>query len=280
MIGEIDQGDKRLEMRESMDVEIVVPTLNADRTLRRCLESLRAQSTPVRVIVVDGGSSDDTVSIAREMADQVLDSEHKGFSVQRNIGATGSKADLIGFVDADMVLEKDVVNEVIELVSGGVVGVVVPEVSFGTTYWARVRAYERSFYEGVNSPEAARFFVRDMFVEAGGYDERLSSMEDFAMDRAIRALGSIERTSSIIRHDEGELRFISACRKKARYAVGMASYSRIYGRNQLGSFLLGRSYLRNPLKLMRRPLLGVGVLALKSGEIVAVSIQLLVNTGK
>ena len=265
------------EKQEVINVDIIVPTLNAGRTLRRCLESLRSQSMPVQVIIVDGGSSDDTLNIARELADRVLKSERRGFSCQRNLGAAGSRSDVLGFIDADMVLEDLVAEEVLGLISNGAAGVVVPEVSFGSTYWARVRAYERSFYEGVESPEAARFIVNEKFVQAGGYDERLTSMEDFALDRAIRKLGPIARTDSKIRHDEGALSFISACRKKARYATGMVSYSRIYGRREFASFVLVRGYLRYPFRLMRKPLLGMGVIALKSGEAIAVSTQLLLE---
>jgi glycosyltransferase involved in cell wall biosynthesis len=257
-----------------MNVEVIVPTLNAGKTLRRCLESLRSQSTRVQVTVVDGGSSDDTLLIASGLTDRLVKSEIKGFSHQRNLGALGSKSDVLGFVDADMVLADTVVQDVLELISNGAAGVVIPEESFGSTYWARVRAFERSFYEGENSPEAARFFVRETFIQAGGYDERLAAMEDFALDRAVRKLGSVARTDSKIQHDEGELKFLNACRKKARYAAGMATYSRIYGRRQFAGFLFGRNYLRFPFQLARKPVLGVGVVALKFGESGAVIIQL------
>ncbi len=114
----------------------------------------------------------------------------------------------------------------------------------------------------------------DVFLAVGGYDERLSSMEDFAMDRSARKFGSIARTASLIRHDEGDLHFMNACRKKARYAAGMATFARLYGRRQLGGFLVGRSYLRLPLQLMKKPTLGAGVIVLKTGEAVAVGLQL------
>lgn len=259
----------------SVQVAIIVPTLNAGRTLRRCLESLRLQSEHVYIVVVDAGSTDDTLLIASEFADCLVHSKDKGFSSQRNQGAEHSVAAVIGFIDADMVLEEEVVKEVLGQISDGAVGVVVPEVSFGSTFWARVRAFERSFYRGPQSPEAARFFRRDSFVRAGGYDERLSSMEDFAMDRSVRALGIIGNTQALIRHDEGALSYTNACRKKAGYASGMASYFRIYGKRQLGEFLFARDYIRYPFKLMKQPLLGGGVIVLKVGETFAVLTSLL-----
>jgi len=51
------------------EVTVVVPTRNAARTLAACLESLRAQTTPCRTVVVDNGSTDATVTIAEQGAD-------------------------------------------------------------------------------------------------------------------------------------------------------------------------------------------------------------------
>jgi len=48
---------------------VVVPTRNSSRTIEACLRSLRAQDHPCRVVVVDNHSSDDTVAVARLLAD-------------------------------------------------------------------------------------------------------------------------------------------------------------------------------------------------------------------
>lgn len=231
-----------------------------------------------RVIVVDGGSTDGTVQIAHGFGVDVIHSPSKGFSVQRNLGAQHSTTSVLGFIDADMILGDTVISEVRSLfASQNPVGVVIPEVSFGSTYWANVRSFERSFYSGEQSPEAARFFLKSVFEGVGGYDERLSSMEDFALDRAARKVGPIVRAEATILHDEGELYYLQACKRKANYAGGIVSYSKLYGRSELGNFLLNRDYLRRPYRLLRRPFLGAGVIALKLGEAVAVGTRLLRN---
>jgi len=91
------------------EVTVVVPTRNAARTLAACLESLRAQTTPCRTVVVDNGSTDGTTAIAEEWADVVL---HAGpeRSAQRNYGARAYPAPVVGFIDADMVLAPTVVE--------------------------------------------------------------------------------------------------------------------------------------------------------------------------
>jgi len=91
------------------EVTVVVPTRNAARTLAACLESLRAQTTPCRTVVVDNGSTDATVTIAEQGADVVL---HAGpeRSAQRNYGARAYPAAIVGFIDADMILAPSVVD--------------------------------------------------------------------------------------------------------------------------------------------------------------------------
>ena len=254
-----------------MRTDIVIPTLNAGRTLQSCLASIVEQSEQTHVIVVDGGSRDDTIAIATDFQVQLVHSERKGFSVKRNLGAKHSAADIVAFIDADMVLGSTVISEASEILARDeFVGVVVPEISFGTTYWANVRSFERSFHSTEQSPEAARIFLKNVFDRVGGYDERLSAMEDFALDRAARKVGEIARTNATILHDEGDLHYFQACKKKANYATGILTYSQIYGRSELANFLLHRDYFRTPYRLLRRPLLGVGVAALKFGETVAV----------
>lgn len=257
----------------SPPVSVVVPTLDSARTIRACLESLRAQSGACEVVVVDGGSTDSTVAIARELADVVL-VVPPSRTGQRNRGATTARGDILGFVDADMVLETDVVAQVVTAVRAGAAGVVVPETSVGPTYWARVRAFERSFYEGVAEVEAARFFPRWAFEAVGGFDEGLAAVEDTDVSRRVALLGPLARTTARILHDEGPLRYRQACRKKASYAEGMAAYARTRGARSLWRFLVARPYLHRPWRLLSRPTLGAGVVALKSGETLAVLARL------
>lgn len=258
-------------------VSVVVPTLDSARTLRACLESLRAQSHACELVVVDGGSTDSTVAIARELADVVL-VVAPSRTAQRNRGAAAARGDVLGFVDADMVLEPEVVAQAVAAVRAGAVGVVVPETSVGPTYWARVRAFERSFYEGVPEVEAARFFPRSAFEAVKGFDEGLEAVEDTDVSARVALLGRIARTDARILHDEGPLGYRQACRKKASYAEGIAEYARARGTASLWRFLAARPYLHRPWLLLSRPGLGAGVVALKSGETLAVLARLCART--
>jgi hypothetical protein len=254
-------------------VTVVVPTKNAARTLRACLESIVRQSVRCGLVVVDCGSVDDSKAIASGFADLVLNAA-PGFSVQRNVGARALPADVIGFVDADMVVGEHVVEQAIEQVAAGAGSVVVPERSFGESYWAKVRTFERSMYRG--TLESPRFFSYNLFKALGGYDEDLAAMEDTDLGLRASTRARVGRTSDVFLHDEGALTFLAGCRKKAGYATGIAAFRRKHGSRALASHLR-RPYFEHPSLLLAQPTLALGVLALKGGEAAAVAGRLLLD---
>ncbi len=250
----------------SPDVTVVVPTRNAARTLAACLQSLRAQTYPCRTVVVDNGSTDATVAIAEQGADVVL---HAGpeRSAQRNHGARSHPASIVGFIDADMVLAPTVVEEAVNAIGHGAGSVIVPERTVGSGFWVEVRAFERSFYNGSDAIEAARFFRWDVFERAGGFDEQLTGAEDWDLGESARQLAPVTRTTAVIDHHEGTIFYLDACRKKAYYAEGVRRYVAKRGVSALRQ-ASQRPWLHQPRKLMNRR--GAGLVALKAGEAVAV----------
>lgn len=250
----------------SSAVSVVVPTRNAARTLAACLASLRSQTYPCRTVVVDNGSTDATVTIAERGADVVL---HAGpeRSAQRNHGARAYPADVVGFVDADMVVGPTVVAEAVAAIGDGAGSVIVPERTIGSGFWVEVRAFERSFYDGSDAIEAARFFAWDVFDEAGGFDEQLTGPEDWDLSESARQLAPVARIEAVIEHDEGSIGYLAACRKKAYYAEGVRRYVAKRGLWALGQ-ASRRPWLRHPRQLLSRH--GVGLVALKLGEATAV----------
>jgi glycosyltransferase involved in cell wall biosynthesis len=254
-------------------VTVVVPTKNAARTLRACLESIVRQPVRCNTVVVDCGSVDDSKAIASGFADLVL-STAANPSLQRNAGARALPADIIGFIDADMVVGEQVVEQAIEQIAAGAGSVIVPERSFGDAYWAKVRTFERSMYQG--SLEWPRFFSGDLFEALGGYDEDLIAMEDTDLGLRASTRARVGRTSDVLLHDEGALTYLAACRKKARYATGIAAFRRKHGSRALASHLR-RPYFDHPSLLIAQPTLALGVLALKGGEAVAVAGRLMLD---
>lgn len=256
----------------------MVPTKNSQRTLKYCLESINKQSVRPYVLVVDNYSQDSTADIAREYADAlfILGPER---STQRNFGAVKTTSSVVGFIDSDMYLEPEVVKQVQSAIKNGADAVIVPEQSIGESYWAQVRAFERSFYVGCEEVEAARFFRRELFDQLGGFDENLDAGEDWDLTLRAKALGAdIVSISAMIKHDEGYLTYIGDLSKKANYANGIRFFISKHGREALK--MGNRPWLRRPWLLAKNPMLGSGLIVLKVGEVFAVIISLAVNITK
>lgn len=248
-------------------VTAVVPTRNSSRTIAACLESIHQQTYPrIEVVVVDNNSGDDTAVMAQAHAAHVIVGGPER-SAQRNIGARAARGAYLLFVDSDMVLESAVVAECVDAARCAD-AVVIPEVSFGDGFWTRCKALERSCYVGDDTIEAARFFAREAFFRAGGYDEAMSAGEDWDLHERVRAGGARSgRTCACIRHDEGLLRVRRLLAKKYYYGRELAAYRAKHpqlARSQLR--LLRPSFLRHRRRLLRHPILLTGMVAMKSCE--------------
>jgi glycosyltransferase involved in cell wall biosynthesis len=97
-----------------MTLAIVVPAHNAARTLPQCLSAIRRSGEgDFELLVVDDGSTDETAAVARSLGATVLRQKTSvGPASARNIGARSTTADLLLFVDADVVIAADAISRV------------------------------------------------------------------------------------------------------------------------------------------------------------------------
>ena len=89
-------------------VSIIVPTLNAQRTLQNTLESIASQSYPaedVEVLLIDGGSTDDTLQIACQYGCTVLRNDKVQQEFAKHIGLLQARGEYLMFLDSDEVLD-------------------------------------------------------------------------------------------------------------------------------------------------------------------------------
>lgn len=106
-----------------MDVSVIVCAKNAERTLARCLESIRGNG-PSEIIVVDDGSIDGTVEIAGRYADQVCYNEGRGLAYARQLGAEKASGSYVSYVDSDVVLTEGCLETMLEeMTERGYVGI-------------------------------------------------------------------------------------------------------------------------------------------------------------
>ncbi len=254
----------------AISIAVIIPTKNEAANIRRCLKSIKKQTTkPVEIIVVDNHSTDSTPIIARQLGATVY-AQGPERSSQRNFGAGKAKADYLFFIDADMELEDDVILEAANLLNKEprLKAIIVPEKSVGTGFWAQTRTLERSFYLNEPNIEAARIFQKKAFIELGGYDPSLTAAEDWDLHQRFSKKGKVGRIKAKIIHHEGKLSLASHLTKKYYYAKDIARYAQknpLFFKQQSGRF---RFYVfaKNWKKLIAHPSTGLGVLVLKSLE--------------
>jgi O-antigen biosynthesis protein len=90
-------------------MSVVICAYNAERTMRACLESLRALRYPnYEVIVVNDGSTDRTLEIAEQFPEaRIISQENKGLSAARNVGIDAATGEIVAFTDSDCVVDPD-----------------------------------------------------------------------------------------------------------------------------------------------------------------------------
>lgn len=170
-------------------LSIIVPVLNEAASIEStlgALVTLRAQGA--EVIVVDGGSSDDTPSRARPLADRVLVAP-RGRASQMNAGAGRARGDILLFLHADTRLpEMAVVAMLQEFSQGGNVwGRFDVDIEGQHPLLTMVAALMnwRSRLTGISTGDQAIFVRREVFEAAGGYSD-IPLMEDIEISRRLK----------------------------------------------------------------------------------------------
>ncbi len=102
-----------------MQFSVVIPSYNKRNTLRECIESVLNQSySDFELLIVDDGSSDDSLEVARGFSDKrirVIEKENGGVSSARNLGIKLSKNPWIAFLDGDDVWERNHLQTIVDL---------------------------------------------------------------------------------------------------------------------------------------------------------------------
>lgn len=94
-------------MKNKPLVSVIIPTYNEERYIDACLQSLLSQTyKPLEIIMVDDGSTDKTVEIAKRFKINLFKQKHMGPAGARNLGASKAKGEILVFPDADMKYDK------------------------------------------------------------------------------------------------------------------------------------------------------------------------------
>jgi rSAM/selenodomain-associated transferase 2 len=174
-----------------MQLSIIIPTLNEATHIAGAIASARALE-PTEIIVVDGGSTDDTLAVARG-ADQVLTAA-RGRASQQNIGAAASQGDVLLFLHADCQLETGGLDQISTALAdphcvGGCFRQRIDAAGFRLRWLERGNAL-RVLLWGLAYGDQGIFVRRDVFDRLGGFPP-LALMEDLFFMKRLRREGMV-----------------------------------------------------------------------------------------
>lgn len=198
------------------DVAIVVPTLDEAATLPRLARLLAAlDPPPAEVLVVDGGSTDGTVDVARALGLQVIEHGRCGRSAQINRGVAEVGGPLVCVLHADTLPPDDLVAVVRRTLAD-------PRIALGgftpllsgpdkvrwvtsfhnwiKTWYAPMLFRPHLFLRGVRLlfGDHAMFFRRDQFLSVGGFDPGSAVMEEADLCIKLAPLGRTRLVNRVI----------------------------------------------------------------------------------
>lgn len=242
-------------------VSVIITSRNEEAVIKRLTVSILNQSYKVlEIIFVDNNSTDRTKEIAGQFTKKVFNFGPER-SAQRNFGARKAKGEYLLFLDADMKLSSKVVKECVLLTQKdrNIAGVFIPEVPVAGSFWERVKAFERSFYnlEGDGVTDAARFFSKKVFEEVGGYDELITGPEDWDLTERIRKRGyKVGRIKARIYHFERVPNLFTLAKKKYYYGLKAHRYlekQRISPVSPKSIYFLRPVFYKNWRRLTQQP---------------------------
>lgn len=185
-------------------ISVIIPVLDEERRIAVRLTELQDQRGIVETIVVDGGSTDRTLEVARGFPRTSAISAPRGRALQLNAGAAAASGDVLLFLHADVALPAGAA----EWVARALADHKVVAGAFRTWTVADERrsrlapllhlADLRSRYTRFPYGDQAVFVRREVFERAGGYPAQ-PLMEDLELSRRLSRLGKIRTVPACVR---------------------------------------------------------------------------------
>ena len=201
-------------------VSIIIPALNEAANLKRTLRQLEGlEPPPAEVLVVDGGSHDETVAIAQAAGVSVLTSTPPRRSTQMNCGANQTTAEILCFLHADTSVPNDLIAVILSTLSDQTVacgGFISLMTGAETTRWGiSLHNYLKTFYAPLLFKpylflrglrllfgDQVMFCRRADFLSCGGFNEALPIMEDGDLCLRLIQRGRIRQVNRVVQSSD------------------------------------------------------------------------------
>ena len=189
-------------MHKNPEISVIIPAMNEEKYISFPLKGFSNQSFKnFEIIVVDGGSKDDTVKISKRYGARVLVERKRGISPARNRGAKAAKGEVLVFLDADTkpsrnllaVYNKVFADKEVIAATGPILPLEDANFRIRSGYkFVSVFFVKNSIRMGRPSIVGSNFAVRkSVFMKQGGFDEKLITYEDWDLSGRLKKSGRI-----------------------------------------------------------------------------------------
>ena len=222
-------------------VSIIIPTKNNGDIIEKCLSSIKNLDYPkeeIEIIIVDGHSTDDTVEIAKKYGCKIVYEDIGTRGGACNIGVKTAKGEFIVFTDADCVVPKDWLGNLIKHFNSEKVACVggpniTPEddtefakcvgvvLSFLSKPGSRYGLEANEVIETFHNSGCNVAYRKNAIEEAGWFNEKLVTCEDEELDYRIKEKGyKILYTPNAKVYHYRRPTWKRFCKQAYKYAVG------------------------------------------------------------
>lgn len=167
-------------------ISVIIPNYNYGRYLAETIESVQAQTWPdVEIIVVDDGSTDDSLEVAMRYPVTVVSQPNQGVSAARNNGASLASGTYLLFLDSDDLLYPDSLEVLVNALeeAGSSVGFSYGQLQY---FGEKTHVFASSVFDPValskaNYIPSSALMRREAFLAVGGFDRGFELREDWEL---------------------------------------------------------------------------------------------------
>jgi len=182
-------------------ISVIIPTYNEADRIAQTISKIHASNSTheIEIIVVDGGSTDDTLALAKECRAIVVKSERKGRAAQMNKGASLATGEILYFLHADSIPPQNFTTQILAARENGVVSGCF-RLAFDYDHWfLNANSWFTRFdINALRFGDQSLFVLKDIFQNSGGFREDLLMMEDQEIIHRIKKQGRFKVMNSSV----------------------------------------------------------------------------------
>jgi len=185
-------------------ISVVIPTFQEEKYIAATLSKLVKIKPSIEIVVVDGGSDDGTVRVAKRFTDKTYQIRERGISKARNYGAKQASGDIVVFLDADVSPPSNFAEKVLEVFNNSnVVGATcrIMPVQPKLTEFAFFQFYNLliQFCTKIKPHSRGEFLAvrKKDFLRVNGFDENMPCLEDHDLTHRLSKQGKFMFITSL-----------------------------------------------------------------------------------